>query len=68
MFPMVKSRSRKWPPGPTAIDPKTRFVSELAGGLLRSLMERRDHVVTGSEIEQSVDMASEIVRQVQARH
>ena len=51
-----------------AIDPKTRFVSELAGGLLRSLMERRDHVVTGSEIEQSVDMASEIVRQVQARH
>ena len=50
------------------IDPKTRFVSELAGNLLRGLMERRDHMVTGSEIEQAVDMATEVVKRVQARH
>ncbi len=62
----VEARSEELERG--AIDPKTRFVSELAGNLLRGLMERRDHVVTGSEIEQAVDMASEIVKQVQARH
>ncbi len=62
----VESRSEELERG--AIDPKTRFVSELAGSFLRSIMERRDHVITGSEVEQAVDMAAEIVKRVQARH
>ena len=48
------------------LDGRTRFVSELAGSLLRSMMETRGGVA-GAEVEQAVDMASEIVRHVKAR-
>lgn len=50
------------------LDGRTRFVSELSGSLLRSMMETRGGGVTGSQVEQAVDMASEIVRHVKARH
>ena len=47
--------------------PRTRFVSELAAGFLRTTMESRG-AVAGSEVAQSVDMAAEIVKQVKARY
>lgn len=49
------------------IDQRTRFVSELAGRLLCAVMAQRDSAVTESQLEQAVDMASEIVRRVEVR-
>ncbi len=49
------------------LDERTRFVADLAGSFLRSMMEQRGGIVTGSEVEQAVDMASEVVKHVRAR-
>ena len=51
----------------SGLDERTRFISELAGSLLREMMARRGGAVTGSEVGQAVEMAAEIVKQVQAR-
>ena len=51
-----------------AIDPRSRFVAELAGSLLRTMMTQPGHVITGSQIHQAVDMASETLKEVRARH
>ena len=49
------------------LDERTRFVSDLAGSFLRSMMEQRGGGLTGSEVSQAVDMADEIVKHVKAR-
>ena len=49
------------------IDERTRFVSDLAGRLLTSLMERRGGALSGSEAGQAVDMACEILKRVKER-
>ena len=46
---------------------QTRFISELAGSFLRSMMEQRGAGITSSEVNQAVDMATEIVKHVKAR-
>ena len=46
---------------------RTRFVSELACGLLRAIMEQRGAALGGSEVDQAVDMAAAIVRRVEER-
>lgn len=50
------------------LDPRTRFVSELAAGFLRTMMERDSGGLTHSHMEQAVDMAAEVVRKVGARY
>lgn len=48
-------------------DERTRFVADLAGSFVRSMMEQRGGTVMGSEVAQAVDMASEVVKHVKAR-
>ncbi|MCG8356428.1 MAG: hypothetical protein MI920_12725 [Kiloniellales bacterium] len=65
---LEKAESRSEEIERESLDHKTRFVSELAGGFVRSMMARQGHVVTGAELEHAVDMAAEIVKQVKARY
>lgn len=50
------------------LDPRTRFVSELAAAFLRTMMERDGGGLSQSHMEQAVDMATEVVRKVDARY
>ena len=49
------------------LDARTRFVADLAGSFLRTLMEQRRGAVSGSEVTQAVDMAAEVVKEVKGR-
>ena len=49
------------------LDARTRFISDLAGSFLRTMMEQRGGGVSGSELKQAVDMAAEVVKHVKAR-
>ncbi len=62
-----KAEARLETMGRESLDERTRFVSDLAGSFLRSLMAQRGGLVTGTEVEQAVDMASEVVKHVKAR-
>lgn len=64
---LEKAEARLEEMSEAGMNERTRFVSELAGTLLCSSMAQRGSAVTESQLEQSVDMASEIVKRVEAR-
>lgn len=51
-----------------SLDQRTRFVSELAAGFLRTMMERDTGGLSQSHMERAVEMAAEVVKRVSARY
>lgn len=51
----------------SGLDERTRFVSDLAGRLLCAAMAARGGAAAEAQLGHAVEMASEIVRRVQAR-
>ena len=49
-----------------SLDQRTRFISDLAGSFLRTKMATPGTSLTDSEVQQSVELASEIVKRVKA--